>query len=135
MPILVTPSEADFLVGRILDNGWYQWRITAVEAVPNKKDANKSNVKITCTAIGGSDARGPVAGVEVFKYFALGDKNGFLTNFGVGIGIPDLAAGVKFDVERWQGHDFDGFCKQGEYEGKPTNNLDLVAPMGKMTNL
>jgi len=132
--IIIEPSEKDFVLGRTLDTGWFQFEITDIITKPKKDDDKKTNIVVTCSCITASDSQGPCAGIEVTRYFSM-DEPKWLIKFIKDGELGEVAAGTRLNVKALIGKRFDGQNVPREYQGNMQNDLKNIAPLGKFTNV
>lgn len=129
MEFEVSPEQAMELdaQGRILKPDWYIWEVDNVEDKTSSK--GKAMVLVRVKGVAG-DAKAVTVFLNVLPDFAP-IFNGFLAAMGGKLNPRDTKTQkFKFDNSTCKGKQFQGFCKPGDYEGTPKNEITSILPIG-----
>lgn len=128
--IEITITETDLLADRILDTGWYRWRITSVTTEPKKVPKVGENIVFEFECISEKDDQGPVSGVTTKAWIA---SNSFLMPILKACKF-ECKAGEKLNVGALVGQEIDGRSEVSEFNGRNSNRITAYAEAGKYTS-
>lgn len=122
-------TPEDFNRSKVLDQGWYRFRVKAVEYVANKQDATKNNYMFDFVGL-----EGAAKDVPVTRYFPDSAKaRGYLIPF------INACAGKQAITEKGGnmnpalcvGKELDLFIKPGEFGGNTKNDVGGCRPVAQ----
>lgn len=127
-------TETDLLQGRILEKGWYKFKLTNVDTKAKKNNPSENNIVIDLECMGPNDSIGNTVGVEIKVYFS---SNAWIKPLLEAVGV-DVVALVRdkqpINLERLKDQEVDAFVEPGEYEGRPNNQVKSYAAPGKFSS-
>jgi hypothetical protein len=127
MPIPISFSEKDLLFGKLVTPGWYRVKVDNVSSVPSK-DGGSTNYPVEGTILFNADtgdkefAGIPLPGIPTwfFNSKAMGNARGFIES----LGVKDIKASERYDLESAVGKEIDVFVENNEYQGRISNRVN-----------
>ena len=128
MGIEVQVSDADMQVGRVLEAGYYQVRVSAIDTKPKKDKPSEVNFVVDFEVVAGQDGNGDASGLEIRKYFpGVGYMADLLKTQDV-----ILSKGMKINLSGLVDHICDVYIKPGqEFNGRIPNEISSFAKLGE----
>lgn len=130
--MLFETTKEDILASKVLKPGWYIFEIKDYTEKSAKTDGSDlAEIKVVVTSGSPLGNGTPSTGVPVRVFISEKFKaENAITLFNVLAGKrPDWNEPVKVNMENVRGKKVKGYVVNGEYKGKPTNNIERFAPL------
>lgn len=120
-PMRFRLSQDDLNKGKLIEPGWYTFRVEKVYEEPSK-DKSSTNTKVDCRIVDGEF--GGMMVTRVFSEKAPGFVVPFLKAFGI-----EVVADEEYNLAATENMEFKGYVSHREYNNQKYNDISEFRPL------